>query len=100
RIAEHAAKNLDRRQLAVGGCLVLQQVVKREAIDLLCRAGEVGMNLEPLKVTHHKERRIFQVLTIFEELLIRDMKVFVLALVLPTKAAALPDIRKALLALD
>jgi hypothetical protein len=57
------------------------------------------MNLEPLKVTHHKERRIFQILAIFQELLIRDIKVLVLALVLPTKAAALPDIRKALLAL-
>jgi hypothetical protein len=28
------------------------------------------MNLEELKVTHHKERRIFQILTIFEELLV------------------------------
>ena len=80
--------------------MVLQQVVKREAIDLLCRAGEVGMNLEQLKVTHHKEWRIFQILTIFEELLIRDIKVLVLAFVLPTKAAALPDIGKALLPLD
>jgi len=58
------------------------------------------MNLEPLKVTHHKQRRILQILTISEELLIRDTKVLVLTLVLPTKAAALPDIRKALLALD
>jgi len=67
RIAEHGAKNLDRRQLAFGGCLVLQQVVEREAIDLFCRGSEVGMNFEPLKVTHHKERRIFQILTIFEK---------------------------------
>jgi len=89
-----------RAAVAIGRCLVFQQVVKRYAIDLLCRVGEVGVNLEPLKVAHHDERRIFQVLTILERLLICDIKVPVLAFVFPAKAAALPDIRKALLALD
>jgi hypothetical protein len=44
RTGEHGAKNLERRQVAVGGGLVLQPIVKREAIDLLGRAGKVGMN--------------------------------------------------------
>jgi len=67
---------------------------------LLCRASEVGMNLEQLKVAYHKERRIVQILAIFEELLIGDIEVFVLALVFPTKIAALPNIGKARFALN
>lgn len=44
------------------------QIGQVEAVDLLGRVGEVGVDLEPIEVADNKQRRIVEAFAIFEEL--------------------------------
>jgi len=64
----------------------------------LAVAREVGVNLEPVHIADDQQRRIVQVLTVAQQLLIRAVEVLVLALVLPAEVPAHPDVSPALAA--
>jgi hypothetical protein len=66
-----------------------------ETMDLLGRAGEVGVDLEPFDVADDQQRRVLQRLAVEEELVIGGGEVFVLPFVLPGEVAAHPDIGEA-----
>ena len=69
-----------------------------EGVDLLGRAGEVGVDLEAVHVADDQQRRVFQVLAVQEQLLVGGGQVLVLALVLPAEVAAHPDVGPAVAA--
>lgn len=56
-----------------------QQIVGREAIDLLDGVGEVGVDLDQVEVRNDQQRRVFQRLAVLEQLLVGFAQVGVLA---------------------
>ncbi len=67
-------------------------------MDLLDRAGEVGVDFEAVEVADDQQRRVFEVFAVLEELLVGGGEVFVLAFVFPAEVAAHPDVGPALAA--
>ncbi len=53
------------------------------------------MDLDPLDIADDQERRVLEVLTVVEELLVGGLQVRPLALVLPGEEAALSDVGEA-----
>ena len=69
-----------------------------EAVDLLGRAGEVGVDLEAVHVADDQQRRVIQVLAVEQQLGVGVLQVLVLALVFPAEVAAHPHVGPALAA--
>lgn len=59
--------------------------------------GEPG---DPLRVAHDEKRRVLEILTVVAELAVGGREVLLLALVLPGKETALPDVGKAVAAAE
>src|ERR1700723_2716628 len=64
RITKESSKNFERRQCTIWGRFVGKQIAQREAVDVLCGSGEVGMHLEAVMVANNKQWWIFQVFSI------------------------------------
>ena len=97
-IGKQSTENIERRKTAITRRYVLQQILECESIDLLRGVRKVGVNLKARKVTNYEQGRIFQILAILQELLICNFEIFVLALVFPSKMAALPHVSETLAA--
>ena len=67
-------------------------------MDVLDRAGEVGVDFEAVEIADDEQRWVFEVLAVLEELLVGGDEVFVLAFVFPAEVLAHPDIGPAVAA--
>ena len=89
--AEHAQR--------LGRALVARcEDVEGDAMDLRAGAREVGVDLDQVHIADDERGRVLEVLAVVEQLAVGGGEVGVRALVLPAKAAALPDVGPALAA--
>lgn len=77
----------------------LGEAGQAEGVDVLHRAGKVGVDFEAVEVADHEERQILQGLAVKVQLLVGGGEVFVLALVFPAEVLAHPDVGPALAAI-
>ncbi len=70
----------------------LGEGVEVERVDALARVGEVGVDLEAIRVADDQQRRVFKIFAVVEKLLVGFLEVFVFAFVLPAEVAAHPDV--------
>ncbi len=61
-------EDIERRQIGAWNWSGEDQIVKRELVDDWRSVGEVGVNFEVDKVADHKQRGIFKILAILEQL--------------------------------
>lgn len=71
-----------------------------EDVNPLFRTCEIRMDFKMLLVADRQQRRVLQVFAVIQQLQVRRVQVFMLALVLPCEMAALPNVGKALAVLD
>ncbi len=67
-----------------------------EAVDLLHRAGEVGVDLEAVRVRDDEQGRVLKVLAVEQKLRVRSGEVLVLAFVLESEEALAPHVCESL----
>jgi hypothetical protein len=85
-------------QRRVCRCLGLADVGDRDAARFVGVAGEGGVDLDPLAVADHQQRRVVEFQAVVGELLQRGAQVAPGPLVLPAEMAALPDVGPAAVA--
>ena len=90
---EDVAEGLEGVGRVVGG-----QVVEGDDLHDRAQAGEVGVDLDPLEVADHQERRVAEVVLVAHQLDVGGPQVLVLALVLPGEEVALPGVGEAVAA--
>ena len=61
--------------------------------------GEIGVDDDAIHVAHDEQRRVLQVGSILQQLIVGFVEIGVLAFVLPAEEAFLPDISPAMTAL-
>src|SRR4051812_10384747 len=76
----------------------LHQILKRELVDRGRRVREVGVDLEAIEIADDKQRRVFEGLSILQELPVRGREILALALILPGEVALLPHVSEAVAA--
>ncbi len=74
------------------------QLGERNLVGLGDRGREIGMDDQPIHVTHNQQRRVLQCLAVQEKLVIGGVQVLVLAFVLPAEEVAFPDVGPAVAA--
>jgi hypothetical protein len=95
RFGEHCPQ--DPQRLRWIGSL---EVVKGYDTGDRRKAREVRVNLDPLEVGDHEERRVLERVSVPLQLEVRGLEVLALALVLPGEEALLPDVGEAITSVE
>jgi hypothetical protein len=83
-VGEGAAQEVD--------VLWLREFCQAEFMDLLDRASEIRVDLEAVEIADDEQRRVFEIFTILQQLLVGSGEIFFLAFIFPPEMAAEPDV--------
>ena len=82
----------DRQLVRIG------EVGQLDLVVLLDGVGEIGMDDDLIGVRDDQQRRVLERLAVLEQLVVSLLQIFMLAFVLPTEVAAVPDVGPAIAA--